>query len=179
MVHVTIWVPRSHQDDGPLDEENEQCREVYASFGLACYMQQLLERELAIILATSHRPPDVDLKRTGQLMDSQFASTLGRLVRALIAAGIPETFRPELEQALKRRNWLTHSYFWERAADFMLPEGRAAMVKELRRIANETEDLHDRLKVHSQQWRVEHGITDDLVGTMMETLQVEAKGRYE
>jgi len=175
---VTIWLPRGYEEDAPVNDENEQCREVYASFGLACYMQQLLERELAIMLATSHRPPHVDLTRTGELMDTHFALTLGRLVKALIAAGVPETFRHELEQALKQRNWLTHSYFWERAADFMIPAGRAAMIEELRRVAHETEDLHDRLIVYSRRWRAQHGITDDVIGTMMETIQTEAKRRH-
>jgi hypothetical protein len=78
---LTIWVPSGYEDSAAVDV-GEQVKEVYARYGLACYMQQLLERELAIMLSTSHRPSHVELKKTGELMDSHFAQTLGRLVRA-------------------------------------------------------------------------------------------------
>ena len=44
---------------------------------------------------------------------------------------VPENLSWDLKNALNKRNWLAHDYFWERAVQFMTTEGRADMIEEL------------------------------------------------
>jgi hypothetical protein len=41
-----------------------------------------------------------------------------------------------VKNALKKRNFLTHHYFWARAADFMTSRGRTQMIAELEELSN-------------------------------------------
>ena len=137
------------------DFKSEQCKEVYASFGLAMYHAQCIERQLAIVLATQHGPgpQNTPLVEFEQLLESLFGKTLGRLIRTYCeCVQGTDSLEVELGEALKKRNWLAHHYFWERAGHFMTSRGRAFMVEELRTMAAEFEDLDERLTAMSREW---------------------------
>ncbi len=122
---------------------DEQVREVYAHFGLAVYLGQVLEHALVIamvMLKLPHRDrltkQDIDA-----FMDQQFAKTLGKLIKNLrTQTTLPSDLEGLLAQALKTRNWLCHDYFRERAVEFMTDAGREKMLAEL----GEARDLLDR-----------------------------------
>ncbi len=60
---------------------------------------------------------------------------MGKLVRRLSEAGQPtEEITTLLDQSLKKRNWLAHGYFLDRAIELTASSGREKMIEELESI---------------------------------------------
>lgn len=81
-------------------------------------------------LRDSQPGPPTDLD---DFFDHGRTRTLGQLLRMLNshATTFPEDLRHMLNEALSRRNYLTHHFFWDSAHDFMDPEGRQVMINRL------------------------------------------------
>lgn len=129
-----------------LDPESEQVREVYAYYGLAMYWAQCLEQSIfQHLLFVDHFPRAIASYTTAEAWAQEFdryearelSQTMGKLIRRLHEAGQPtEGLEQLLAEALKKRNWLAHGYFSDRAIELTLPTGREDML-------NELEDLRD------------------------------------
>ena len=133
-------------NQGHLDPESEHIREVYAHFGLAMYMAQCLERGLAVTLATRYGPGPTKISRTqyDELLEKLFSRTLGQLVKEIgRLAELNANERDQLQEALSKRNWLAHRYFWERTIDLVSESGRASMIKELQEATDSFQALDD------------------------------------
>ena len=103
-----------------IDPESAQIREVYAYFGLAMYQAQCLERQLAMILATKYGPGPTRItsREFDALLERLFRRTLGHLVNEIGAlVEVSEDEKEQLRDALSKRNWLAHHYFWNRAVE--------------------------------------------------------------
>ena len=156
-----------------LDSESEQIKEVYAHFGLAMYMAQCLERGLAITLATRYGPGPTKITRAGfdELLDRLFSRTLGQLVREIgRLAELNEEEEERLQQALHKRNWLAHRFFWDRAADFTSRARRVSMIQELQEAVNTFEALEQLFMRKTTEWEESRGITHQSIEGEMERL---------
>lgn len=123
------------------DSADEETRDIYAHFGLSIYLAQCLEHGIANALAIADLIPRSVRERPSRekwyaafddFMGSKFQATLGRLTGELreIAPISPE-LETVLADALRKRNWLAHHYFRERAEAFVTKTGRTAMAQEL------------------------------------------------
>ena len=86
------------------------------------FQAQCLERQLAIILATKYGPGPTNISRTelDDIFDDLFSRTLGQLVEEIgRLAELTEDEEERLQEALSKRNWLAHRYFWERAIEIL------------------------------------------------------------
>jgi len=151
--------------------EDEHVKTVYARFGLAMYLAQVLEHGLANALMSAELLP----RRAGKpvprkqweaefnaFMDQQFQQTLGRLIRALKSAtSVPSDLEGLLTEALEKRNFLAHHYFRERAEAFMSREGRDKMIEELQRAQKLFDDADARLTEVAKPLRERYGLTDE------------------
>lgn len=156
-----------------IDGVSEQVKEVYAYFGLAMYMAQCLERKLAITLATRYGPGPTEITRAeyDDLLNRLFSRTLGQLVRDIgkLAELNPEE-EERLQRALRKRNWLAHRYFWERAADFFSEAGRVLMIRELQEAVKTFEALDQLFVRKTMEWAEPRGITHQSIEQEMERL---------
>ena len=134
---------------------------------------QCMEKQLAIILATKYGPDPAKITR-GQLEDllnSRFSRTLGRLVEetrklANLSGGEAE----QLQAALKKRNWLAHHYFWDRAVEFMSEAGRDSMLEELQEAAHTFHVLDELFTERTTEWAEARGITSEVVDEYVQRL---------
>ena len=159
-----------------IDPESHQVREVYAHFGLAMYMAQALERTLAMALTTVYGPGPrrITRKQYDSLLQSNFEKTLGQLVAKLRKkATIPDESEQMLSDALRKRNWLAHEYFWERAARFNTGEGRATMIDELKALIADLEKVDARFRATVREWGEKHGVTQEILDEEMKKLMHE------
>jgi len=137
-----------------MENLDPQVRQVYAHFGLAMSVAQLLERQLVSLVIAAHEPPSGKL--TAEEYDGLLAKlskqTLGTSIQKLRGSfEVPADFDVRLQESLHLRNWLTHRYFADRAAEFQSPEGRSEMICELDGISdrlNELEAYFDHLLVN-------------------------------
>lgn len=146
--------------------ENEQIRDIYALFGLAIYQAQCIEREIAILLTTVHGPGIQKMTRTDYdlMLQSEFRKTFGGLISTLRkAAVIPDDFDQKLADALDKRNWLAHHYFWDRAGHFMTEGGRKTMMAELQKAIAQFAELGAQITKTVRTWSEKHGITQAII----------------
>lgn len=142
--------------------ENEQIRDVYALFGLAIYQAQCVERKIAILLATVHGPGIQKMTRADfdVALQGEFRKTFGGLISTLRkAAAIPANFDQKLADALDKRNWLAHHYFWDRAGHFITERGRKTMMAELQKAIDQFAELNAQITKAVRTWSEKHGIT--------------------
>ncbi|KRC58536.1 hypothetical protein ASE14_18340 [Agromyces sp. Root81] len=120
------------EDD--LDDADYQVREVYAQYGLTNYSSQVLEKGILntlVLKANSESPTP-----TAQNFDVLFAKyarlPFGQLLASFQKALPAETEAYDvLARALPLRNFIAHTFFWDRAVDFHSFSGREAMLSEL------------------------------------------------
>ncbi len=116
---------------------------MYAQYGLAAYCAQCFEKHLInfLLLHAQATNTAVTLKELDDLEEVLHKKTLGKLLKEIGAVMSHNSSSEQLvNTALKRRNFLTHRYFWERAYEFMSSEGRVQMIAEL----EELRDLFER-----------------------------------
>jgi hypothetical protein len=131
-----------------MDDESEQCKDVYAHFGLAFYEACTFETGLAIALMhvdfCTKKASEIKAKGRAtfdrRIFEAQFDAfmadqhnqTLGNLVKRLQKISVlDEKIRDRISEAKKLRDFLSHHYFRERAVDFMQSKGREKMIAEL------------------------------------------------
>jgi hypothetical protein len=151
--------------------KDEQVKTVYAHFGLALYLAQVLEHGLANALMWAELLP----RRAGKpvsrkqwetefdlFMNQQFEKTLGRLIRGLgKAASVSADLEDILTDALKTRNFLAHHFFRERAESFMSRDGRDKMIEELERAQRLFDFAEVQLTEVAKPLREKYGFTDE------------------
>ncbi len=139
---------------------------MYARFGLAVYLTQCIERSLAILVVTKYGPgpgrmtqSDYDAK-----LDALFRKTFGVLVATFRKhVSQPPSFDVKLDEAVNRRNWLAHRYFWERAGHFMSPEGREVMLSELQDLIDSLGQLNQEIETEGRRWWSESGLDPKVI----------------
>lgn len=124
------------------DPDDDLIREVYARFGLAYYLSECLHRELCMILAWSELPSrdQITRPRVEERLAHAFSLTLGD-VTARLERVLPAELRGDLREAVDRRNFLAHQFWFERAHLMFSVEDIRALIAEL----NEDAELFDRL----------------------------------
>jgi hypothetical protein len=156
---------------------DDHVKEVYAIFGLAVYLAQVLEH--AVVNALMHidliskRPkscsPEEWEKTFDKYLETQFDLTMGRMIQRLKEVStLPDDLERLLKLALQKRNWLAHDYFRERATDFMSESGREVMIEELEQAGNLFRYVDHRLEETIKPVRERYGLTDEKIAEHFE-----------
>ncbi|MBP8180422.1 MAG: hypothetical protein KAZ88_05470 [Acidimicrobiia bacterium] len=116
--------------------ENDQIREVYAWAGRALYYAQVLEYGLVnlmhVVFGTGGNLAD-EFSTVDEFLEVYFRKTLGRLANEVRQLDVLDrATEDQLDEALRRRNFLAHSFFKDRAELFVRQEGCRLMLIELR-----------------------------------------------
>ncbi len=164
-------------NDDFLDSKGKEVREVYARFGLAIYTAQCLEHGLVNALIYVHLIPteaghtkDWE-SRVDSFASEHFKNTLGRLILDLKkVSSVPTELEESLASALRKRNWLAHDYFRERATDFLSREGRLMMIDELDAATNQFNQTDELLSDVLSPLLQRYGITEELIAKMEEEI---------
>ena len=168
-----------------MDNESlpEEVKELYANFGLAIYHAQVLEYGLVNALVfLDHIPnkrrlatsPEQWAASVDSFMEKKFEFTLGRVIRELEAVTeVDPGLQDLLSKALKRRNWLAHGYFKDRAEDFLTVGGRAKMLTELEESQELLISADAALEQAIKPARERIGLTDEVLAATYAKLRVE------
>jgi hypothetical protein len=110
---------------------------IYAEFGAAVHDTQVLEFGLVLLMALATRYDDAHFtpEAVMALSSSQAGQTLGELFRAVRKKEYftsPE--RKSIHKAIRLRNDLVHRFMVHKVEQFLSPEGRAALLDEIRGI---------------------------------------------
>ena len=160
-----------------MGSDEEQIKEVYARYGVALYHAQCIERSIAMLLASAYGPGPTKITKSqyDDLLGSHFQKTLGSLLNNLRkSASFPPEFDERLSETLRRRNWLTHHYFWDRAADFISQTGRRRMLSELEDATALFTSIDEVLEGICNEWGQKHGATPERMQEQLSRLMREA-----
>lgn len=152
------------------DDENILTREVYARFGLAMYMAQVLEHGMvnaAIVLHTlptisKHSDRDSWISSLEQAFQAGLKLTYGNLLKPLKASSqFPPALYDRLSAAKEDRDILAHRFFRLNDLAFMSREGRTSMIVWCEERVELFKSLSDDLDDFLIPFQSRYGITHD------------------
>jgi hypothetical protein len=156
-----------------LDANAQQRREVFARYGLAMYHAQCVEKGLAILVSSVFNKQflPADYEQRGKIQEEMLAKTIGRLLNHLKKqVSVPPNLGRTLNEALQKRNWLAHDYFYERAGQIMTTRGRDKMIKELIELSNFFSRLDAHLSSIYEKWCKKVGVSQASIDENMRKL---------
>lgn len=153
------------------DEEStpDLTRELFARFGLAYYHSECLHKELCNHLAISVFPNRdvVTRPRIEERLAQAFALPLGLVVSELRPI-LPKDLVPDLEAAVKKRNFLAHHFWFERAHLMFTSSGIDKMIEELDAMSEQFHQLDKACAERIAQKRKDLGVTDEMIQSALE-----------
>lgn len=166
--------------DENMSPESYQAREMYAHYGLALYLSQVLEATLksAIVLAQLTSDPTATRQKFDNAWESNFSVTMGRLIKRFTPyLNGDDELEEDLRLALAIRNHLAHHFFWDNAAKAMTMQGQAELVEECSDAMSFFEEVDQRLERVVAAYYTAHGTPADLLAARIATAQEELLGR--
>jgi hypothetical protein len=134
---------------------------------------QCLEYGLVLLLSAKYgpSPEKINIVQYDELMQTNLLKTFGALKKDLPKlAKFPDGFEDKLTEALKKRNWLAHHYFRERASQFINKKGREQMIQELQTIADLFVYIDEQFTDINFKWGAEHGLTEETFQKLLDEL---------
>ncbi|MDG5814175.1 hypothetical protein QA601_03730 [Chitinispirillales bacterium ANBcel5] len=164
-----------------IDNEEHQTKEVYALYGLAMYYAQCCEKSLVMLLSSAWAS-QVDQMITDdydKLLQVNMKKTFGSLLKTLESENkISRELTENINSVLKIRNFLAHDYFWDRAGEFTIHEGRTKMVSELNKYIDIFDELDLKLTEISDNWGEQKGVTEEMKAECMNKIIQKAMHDY-
>jgi len=161
--------------------EFDDPKEIYAFFGLAVYVANLLESSfinwtVALRLGTISGATRHDFDTAFGHFESR---TLGQLLKAThLLAAVPAGIDAVLNKSLSSRNRLVHHFFREHAANAMHPAGQRVMIAELIsmiELFNHADALVT--PIYQSLWK-RFGVDDDMIELELAKLIGETEAKY-
>jgi len=149
-----------------LDFNSQQRREAFALYGLAMYHAQCFEKSLVIIVSIAYNKKyfKSDFEQRENLFNDSFKKTAGQLLSKLKKMiRVSDDLEDVLVEAVKKRNWLTHNYFWENSLSIITTEGREKMINDLQELSNYFSKMDERMVEIYQKVFNKMGLTEDVV----------------
>ena len=140
-------------------DDEELIREMYARFGLAYYISEVLHRSLCNLVALRTTPQSSTRLRFEEQLRWTYSLTLGQVIRE--ASGtLPESTNAELEIVRERRNFLAHHFWYERAHLMMSAAGVRQMIAEVNLQHDLFRIMNEEIDALEQDARRAFGIDD-------------------
>lgn len=160
-----------------MDSTSEECKDVYAHFGLAMYLAQCVEQSIIQLLIffdffdknAQRWESEEKWAADFDIFESAVSKkTMGRLIGSLknldnFGQLLDDDLEGLLSEALDKRNWLAHSYFSDRASHFVRSSGRVAMVAELEESRDLFKSVEDKLNPITYALTEKYGLTESMV----------------
>ena len=159
--------------------ENEEEREVFARYGLAMYMAQVLEHEIVNTLTVLQMLPtresikDADAWATSvdEFMDSQHANTFGTMLKAMEKIDlVPGDLMHDLKTCRSDRDFLAHNFFRHHANSFMSHPGRQEMLDFVDQARQRFSDVNRALERFKSPLMMRFGITQETLDCEFEQM---------
>ena len=165
------------------DPESTLIREVYARYGLAMYMAQVLEHAVVnalLILQFLPTRPDHKSKESWEsafddFYDGEFGRTFGNMLKTLDGLNIlPPALISKLRAAKSTRDRLAHSFFRDRDLQFFTQSGRVSMIDDCEVAIAEFKAADGELEAFCAPFRLRFGMTDEWIEQKVRELETQA-----
>ena len=158
-------------NEDQLDENAKRRRELFGRYGLAMYHAQCVEKSLAILTSCVFQKEFLksSIEIREEIQSQSFTKTLGQLLPKLKSqVTIPPNLSNNLLDALRKRNWLAHDYFYDRAHDILTPDGNEKVIEELTNLYTFFSELDFHLMSIVDKWSTNVGIAESIENEIKE-----------
>lgn len=147
-----------------MEDREELIKEVFAQFGAAYCHSEVLHRGLCIVyaLATFDKAEDVTRPRIEEKLSIAFSLTLGQIVEKTKVL-LPSGLQQRLKEALDKRNYLAHHFWYERSPLMFSEQGLLELRQELLELTVLFSELDEAITEHFKPKRQAIGVTDELI----------------
>ncbi|WP_168727376.1 hypothetical protein [Sphingomonas sp. CCH10-B3] len=165
------------------DPESALIREVYARYGLAMYMAQVLEHAIVNALLVLRFLPTRPVHNSKESWESafddfyvgEFGKTFGNMLKTLDSLCIlPPEIILKLRAAKSTRDMLAHSFFRDHDLQFITQSGRVAMIDVCEAAIAEFKAADDELDAFCAPFRLRFGMTDEWIDQKFRELEAQA-----
>jgi hypothetical protein len=149
----------------PEEPSEEEVKEVYARFGLAYYFSEVLHRALcnAYVLAPFEKEDEMSSMRVDERFDFAWSTTLGRIINHTDGTILSEDVIDRLDDALERRNYLAHYFWFERIPKINSRSGVEEMIGELDEAIEMFRSLNEEISAQLKNHAEKVGITEQVL----------------
>ncbi|MEQ8478236.1 hypothetical protein [Fulvivirga sp.] len=152
-----------------MDEHDLIVKEIFAFYGRAMYLAQCLEKGIMNVLLINQFEKGITKTRYEELLQEKSGLTLGQLKREVENLGIfTEAELEEINMFHKQRDFLAHSYWWERTVEFYDPKLQPKLLKELDEFKVKFEELDIVITSKTSDFIIKSGINmDEIMSEML------------
>lgn len=150
----------------------EIIKELYASFGLAYYHSECFNRQLCIMysICTFRNRSDVIRPRLEEKLVYAFSLTMGNIFEE-IKSFIPEELHANIKEAIEKRNFLAHYFWYERAHMMFTTKNVTQLINELNDYSELFNNI-DEILVHIfEPYLTKFGMTENKRQESMEKIK--------
>ena len=143
----------------------EEVKEVYARFGLAYYFSEVLHRALcnAYALAPFEDEDEISAMRVDERLGFAWSTTLGRIINHIGETFLSQEVLDRLDDALERRNYLAHYFWFEQIPKINSRSGVEEMIGELDEAIETFRSLNEEVGVQLRNHAEKVGITEQVL----------------
>ncbi len=158
--------------DRPEIPSEPTVAEVYEWFGATSYSAQVLEQGILMTLVVLDSKGNITTPEQWDAFYERYdRKTLGQMLRKLSTKhDFPDGFEELLDSALKERNRLAHHFFADHSEDFIFPEGRFKMIKDLESMMDLFFRADAAVETLFKFQRHQLGMTEEVVEKLMDKM---------
>lgn len=150
-----------------MEPSSDDIKEVYAQFGLAYYLGEVLHRGLCHLYLGLRSPEEGRTQpRIEELMREAYAETFGGIFNKVRYA-LQDELAATLGKAVERRNYLAHQFWFEQVHMLSSAEGAHALVVQLAESTAEFERINSEVERLTRADLYRLGITGDTLEGML------------
>ncbi|MEH0156453.1 hypothetical protein V6R21_20055 [Limibacter armeniacum] len=139
-------------------------KEIFAYYGRAIYMAQCVEKELMNHLIFPYLEVGITKTRVDDLIQEKSKLTVGQLKRELKDLDLDSGLKERVDKFHETRDFLAHSFWWERAVEFYRPDLQPKLIVELNEYTEEFEALNEELSGHWEEVLKRYNLNlDDII----------------
>jgi hypothetical protein len=157
-----------------MEASGEGIKEVYARFGLAYYMGEVLHKSLChLYVGLQTVTKGATRLRIEEVTREAYAETFGGILNR-VADVLSKDLEQRLRIVLEKRNYLAHHFWFEKVHLLYTAEGVLDLVKQLEAITNEFELVNEELEVLTRADLLRFGVTAEVLEGMLVLASKEA-----
>lgn len=165
-----------------LEDDNGKTRLIYAYFGLAIYMSQVLEETFSIMLWTDriYKKKVKTNREVNEIIDSieQSKRTMGVFINEVKQNySLTTKLAEELMSVLETRNYLVHKYFKLEIQKFYSDLGRKEMLEYFGNFIDRTKSVDTELNQYYSKYTDKLGLTKERIEEIVNEMKTEEKHR--
>ncbi len=142
-----------------MTEQDYIGREIFAYYGRTMYLAQSVEKGFMNVILLNQLGKSITKTRYDEILDELSQLTFGQLKRKLKENNIfPETELNLLNDFHKKRDFLAHSFWWERAVEFYDTTLQYKLLKELDDYTVFFESINQKIEIITDKFILENNI---------------------